>query len=126
MKIRKFVCYAFIVFLILYVLLYVFRTPMYGAANDYSSGEKSINRHQGLDLKADYRESNSSDLLKWDIDVDNKVFQISVNTYDETIIVQGQAENWQQEEKVKKIVTMRAPTNYRIIYQISVNDSDKG
>ena len=124
MRIKNLHCCAFIVFL----SLYVFRVPVYGTAIRYSDEERIICRHQGIDLKGDYREyANSSHLLKWDIEVDKMVFQIHVNTHDETITVRGHAENLELEEKVKKIVNMRAPTNYRIIYQISINkNSNKG
>ena len=131
MRIKKLRCYAFIICLILYVL----GAAVYSAASTYNDKE-NINQHQSPALKGDYKKSftnyideypDSPNLLKWDIEVDNKVFRVYVNTYDETITVCGQAEDWEQKEKVEKKVNMRAPTNYRIIYQISVNeDSDKG
>jgi len=129
MRMRRLHCYAFIVFFIFYVL----GAATHSGASTYNNKKKFINRHQSPDPKVDYQEPFKSDfdeypnLLKWDIEVDKKVFRVYVNTYDETITVCGQAEDREQKEKVKKKINMRAPTKYRIIYQISVNKySDKG
>lgn len=120
--------YAFIIFLILFVL----GAARYSGASTFS-GEGKITHYHLIDVKAEYPESPKNyldeypDFLKWDIEVDNKVFKVYVNTYEEQIIVRGQAEDWMQKEKVKKFVNMKAPTNYQIIYEISVNEyADKG
>ena len=120
--------YAFTIFLIFFVL---------GVAKNIGastlSDDGKITNYHLIDVKAEYPESAKNyldeypDLLKWDIEVDNKVFKVYVNTYEEKIIIRGQADDWKQKEKVEKFVNLRAPSNYRIIYEISMNDyADKG
>ena len=120
--------YAFIIFLILFIL----GAARYSRASTFS-GDWEIPHYHLIEVKAEYPESSKNyldeypNLLKWDIEVDNKIFKVYVNTYEGKIIIRGQAEDWKQKEKVEKFVNLRAPTNYKIIYEISVNDyADKG
>ena len=121
--------FAFTLFLIFFVLGGVAKNI--GASTLSDDGE-TTNYHL-IDVKAEYPESAKNyldeypDLLKWDIEVDNKVFKVYVNTYEEKIIIRGQVEDWKQKEKVEKFVNLRAPTNYQIIYEISIKEyADKG
>ena len=59
-------------------------------------------------------------LLQWNIEIDNKSFQIYVNRGEETVVIQGEAEDWKEKERVEHVLKLRAPSNFQIINEIKI------
>ena len=66
----------------------------------------------------------SPSLLQWKIEVGNKIFQIFVNRADETITIRGEADDWEEKDKVEHVIKLRAPTNFQIINEIDIHNID--
>jgi uncharacterized protein HemX len=64
-----------------------------------------------------------SDLLQWNLDVDNKTFQVTVNRNEETITIRGEAEDWEQKDKVEHVLKARAPHGFQIINEIDISQT---
>lgn len=63
------------------------------------------------------------DLLNWDIEVNHKIFKVYINRDNETITIQGEAEDWKEKELVEKVIKLRAPINFEIINKIDTYDT---
>ena len=122
MRIKKFFCYTSVIFLILYVLGGIPDSM----ASTSNNEELTINQFEHNNPMDEYTApvgtylDDHPDLLKWNMEVDGRVFQILVDRDSEVIIVRGEAEDYKLKEKVENYVKARAPTNFMIIYEIDV------
>ena len=122
MSIKKFFCYTSIIFLIFYTLGGIPEST----ASTYRNEEEAINQFEQNDRMDDHSTSVESylddhpDLLRWNMEVDSRDFQIFVDRDNEVIIVRGEADDYKLKEKVENYVKARAPSNFRIIYDIDV------
>ena len=64
---------------------------------------------------------NRPDLMQWNLDVDNKTFQVTVNRNDETITIRGEAEDWEQKDRAERVLKARAPKGFQIINEIDIS-----
>jgi len=132
MKGKNFFCYLLSVFLILFVF-----GP---AASSYASlqGRDDLVKEEGAHEfekeelqkeeadKADHLTSpmkkagEHSDLLQWNLDIDDKTFQVTVNRNEETITIRGEAEDWEQKDKAEHVLKVRAPSGFQIINEIDI------
>ena len=134
MKRKNFFCYLLSVFLILFVFGF--------AASSYASlqGRDDLIKEDGArefekeELekeeaeKADHLKSRMEkdtgghpDLLQWNLDVDDKIFQVTVNRSEETITIRGVAEDWEQKDKAEHVLKVRAPSGFQIINEIDIS-----
>lgn len=70
--------------------------------------------------KSDARRRPSPEILKWNMEINNKIYPIYVNRDDGTVTVRGEAEDYKEKEKVEHVLKIRAPSNFRIINEIDV------
>ena len=122
MKIKKFFCYTSAIFLIVYVLGGVPNS----IASTSSNEALTVNKFE-TDIPMDDHTNPAGisiddhpDLLRWDMEIDDKTFKILVDRANKTIIVRGEAEDYKLKEKVENYVKTRAPSNFRIIYEIDI------
>ena len=54
------------------------------------------------------------------INLYGKVFELHINHTDELITIYGEAEDWDQEDKVKNYFNLRTPKNYTLVYKIDL------
>jgi len=66
----------------------------------------------------------NSDLLHWDLEIDDSLFQLYVNRSNKTVTIRGKAQDFEQKEKVEDIVEMRAPDNFQVINQIDISKNE--
>lgn len=74
----------------------------------------------------DGRRHLPSDLLKWNMEVDHKIFQIFINRDNMTVTIKGEVENRKEKEKVEHVIKLRAPANFEIINKIDIYHNDLG
>jgi len=60
-------------------------------------------------------------ILQWDIEIANKSFQIYVNRGEEFVVIQGEAEDWKEKEKVEHVIKLRAPSDFQVINEIKIS-----
>jgi|GEM_PF-3216207 len=64
--------------------------------------------------------SSSSNLINWNLEVENKSFQICIDKENETVTIRGNGEDLKQKDKVEDIVKSRAPSNFQIVNEIEI------
>ncbi len=61
-----------------------------------------------------------SGLLKWDLEVGNKTFQVCVDRENETVTIRGEVKDLEQKNRAEHILKLRSPGNLRIINEIEI------
>ena len=69
---------------------------------------------------ANSNEKLESGLLKWNLEVGNKIFQICVDRKNGTVTIRGEVEDWEQKDRAEHILKLRVPDNFQIINEIYV------
>ena len=59
-------------------------------------------------------------LLKWNLEIGNKTFQIRVDRENETVTIRGEVENWEQKRRAEYILKSRVPADFQIINEIQI------
>lgn len=120
MRIKKFFCYTSVIFLILYVLGGIPDSMASTSNNEELTINQFVHNNSVDEYKAHVGSflDDHPDLLRWNMEVNGRVFQILVDQDSEVIIVRGEVEDYKLKEKIENYVKARAPTNFRIIYEI--------
>jgi hypothetical protein len=71
-------------------------------------------------LTPDIERRSPPDILQWNVEVNNRIFQIYVDRELKTITIRGEAENLQEKERVEYVIKLRAPTNFHFINEIEI------
>lgn len=133
MKRKNFFCYLLSIFFILFIFgpavssyASVEEKDDLGREGETSEHEKGKFDKEEAD-KADHFKSlmekdteRHPDLMQWNLDVDNRNYQVTVNRNEETITIRGEAEDWSQKDKVERVVKLRAPRGFQIINEIDI------
>jgi len=133
MKRKNFFCYLLGVFFILFVLgPAVSSYASFEGKNDHGKEEVTSELEKGefdkeeadrADHFKSYMEKDTGrqpDLLQWNLYVDNRTYQVMVNRNEETITIRGEAEDWEQKDKVERVLKLRAPNGFQIINEIDI------
>ena len=64
----------------------------------------------------------SSHIMQWPLELNQKVFQIYVNRDDQTIIVSGEVDNVEEKMKVEEYMEMKSPSTYQIFSEIIIGN----
>ncbi|MEW5803310.1 MAG: hypothetical protein AB1847_14545 [bacterium] len=126
MRVKKSAHCLFIAFFV----FFIFGTAISGYAflpNEDGFQQDTIkSEKRGEAADAEYLDSTKKDtrknpdLMQWNMEVDDKTFQIMVNRNEETITIRGEAEDWKQKEKAENVLRLRAPSGFQIINQIDI------
>ncbi|MGA1841017.1 MAG: BON domain-containing protein [bacterium] len=92
------------------------------------SGIKEVFSHLQIEgSKASYNRSTGmkknrdpSDILHWNMDIGNSIFQISVDRPHKTVTIRGDVKDLEQKDRAEHLVRLRAPDNFSIINKISI------
>lgn len=83
--------------------------------------EKEADKADHLKSRIKRAAGNHPDMLQWNLDIDDKIFQVTVNRNEETITIRGEAEDWEQKDKAEHVLKLRAPNGFQIINEIDIS-----
>jgi hypothetical protein len=57
---------------------------------------------------------------RWTVEINGRIFGVLINQTDKSITVQGIVEDWEEKDRVEQYFKLRAPSDYRIDYEITL------